>query len=286
MKNEKKPLPLKLKNADFNLEEENIKINIKIDIPEKLYKYYSISDYSVKGLRNNTMYFSHSHLLNDVMDGNFMLWDMSDFILQYQADRKINENNDNELTSNILKQLTESFLECRGVLSLSDTYKNELIWVHYTSETGYCVEIETIQFKKHIIKDRNENDLHFFPISYDNLNQINFLDSITYKVVPKDKKSNSKTVNANLPILYSFALKDNCWQYENEWRFLLRDKKFNSISFPLEIINDQDKLQEDDRKAGGNIEINPSTISKIILAPLFFNNSRFNKLEITNSNLL
>ncbi len=45
-------------------------------------------------------------------------------------------------------------------------------------------------------------------------------------------------------------------------------------------------MQEDDKKSGGNIEIDPKVISKIILAPLFFNNSRFNKLEITNGNFL
>lgn len=89
-----------------------------------------------------------------------------------------------------------------------------------------------------------------------------------------------------LPILYCFAQKDNCWKYENEWRFLLRDKKFNSISFPIEIINDEDKSMEDARKTGGNVEIDKDVISKVILAPLFFNNSRFNKLEITNSNFL
>ncbi|WAC42651.1 DUF2971 domain-containing protein [Pedobacter sp. SL55] len=286
MENEKLPLPLKLKNADFKFENQNIKIDIKTDIPEKLYKYYSITDYSVKGLKNNTMYFSHSHLLNDVMDGNFILWDMSEFIINYKADLNINYNIDSELTKEILKQLSEPFLECRGVLSLSDTYKNELIWAHYTSEIGYCLELETIQFKEHIEKNRNENDLYFFPISYDHLKQINFSDFINYKIVAKSKEINSKTVSAILPILYCFAQKDDCWKYENEWRFLLRDKKFNSISFPIEIINDQDKLEEDYRKSGGNIEINPKVISKIILAPLFFNNSRFNKLEVTNSNFL
>ncbi len=238
MENEKLPLPLKLKNVNFKFEDENIKIDIKTDIPEKLYKYYSISNYSVKGLKNNTMYFSHSHLLNDVMDGNFMLWDMSEFITQYKTDLNINYNIEGELTKSILKQLIKPFLECRGVLSLSDTYKNELIWAHYTSEIGYCLELETNQFKENIEKGRNANDLYFFPISYDNLKQINFSDFISYEIIPKNKEVNRKTVSAILPILYCFAQKDDCWKYENEWRFLLRDKKFNSISFPIEIIND------------------------------------------------
>jgi hypothetical protein len=282
MEDKKLPLTLHLENATFTQKEnKNIEVNIKTEVPKKLYKYYSLSNYSLKGLKNNTLYFSHANLLNDVMDGNFMLWNMEEFIIQYKNDMNINSNIDEELTINMLKKISKPILECRGILSLSDTYKNELIWAHYTSETGYCIEFETNDFKKSINENRHENDCYFFPISYDNLKQIDFSKYITFEIA-----NNEKTVNAMLPILYCFAQKDNSWKYEKEWRFLLHDKKFNSISFPIEIISDEDKSLEDVRKTGGNIEINKDVISKIILAPLFFNNSRFNKLEENNSNLL
>lgn len=282
MEDKKLPITLHLKNVTFEQKEDkNIQTNVIIEVPKKLYKYYSLSDYSLKGLKNNTLYFSHANLLNDVMDGNFMLWNMKEFIIQYKKEMNITSNIDDELTISIVKQISKPTLECRGVLSLSDTYKNELIWAHYTNETGYCIELETNDFKKCINGNRQENDCHFFPISYDDLKQIDISKYITFETT-----NNRKTVNAMLPILYCFAQKDNCWKYEKEWRFLLRDKKFNSISFPIEIINDEDKSQEDARKTGGNIGINKDVISKVILAPLFFNNSRFNKLEITNSNFL
>ncbi|MHA8101347.1 DUF2971 domain-containing protein [Aquirufa nivalisilvae] len=271
------PLTLDLENATFTQKEINdfeIDIKIKIDVPQKLYKYYSLSDYSLKGLKNNTLYFSHANLLNDVMDGNFMLWDMEDFITQYKKDRKINSDNDQELTIIGINQISKPILECRGILSLCGTYKNELIWAHYTNETGYCIELDTKDLKESLNDSHKSENCHFFPVSYNTLKQIDF-----FKYSHSKTRENKKNVSAILPLLYCFAQKDNCWKYENEWRFLLRDRKFNSISFPLEIINDEDKSQEDDRKIGGNIEINKDVISKVILAPLFFNNSRFNKEE-------
>lgn len=286
MENEKLPLPLPLINATFTEEEKTnkVKIDINTEIPKKLYKYYSVSDYSIKGLKNNTLYFSNSNLLNDVMDGNFKLWNMEEFIVEYKKDFNINYNIDEDITKNILKKITKPFLECRGVLSLSDTYKNELIWAHYTNETGYCLELDTDKFKENIEENRYENDLFFFPISYDDLERINFFKHISFQIEPKNKENNSKIYSAILPILYCFAQKDKCWNYEKEWRFLLRDKKFNSISIPTDIISDDEKLVENARKIGGNIEFKKEVISKVILAPLFFNNSRFNRLEVNSSN--
>lgn len=238
-----KPKLLSLENTSFELSNnsKNIEINVNLDEPKKLYKYYSLSDYSLKGLKKSTLYFSHSNLLNDVMDGNFMLWDMTKFIEKYKKDKCIKYELDNEIKKSILKQITKPFLECRGVLSLSDTYKNELLWAHYTNETGFCIELDTIKLKNNLYENNLENDYFFFPISYGKLKQIDFSEYINYEVEQKNSKFCSKKVNAMLPILYCFAQKDYTWKYENEWRILLRHKKFNSVSFPIDIINDEQK---------------------------------------------
>ncbi|MDI9310253.1 MAG: DUF2971 domain-containing protein [Limnohabitans sp.] len=284
MENKKLPSPLNLVKAKFTFEEKTTNVTIDIcknvDFPEKLYKYYSLSDYSLKALKNSTIYFSHAHLLNDVMDGNFSLWNMENFIIHHQKITGESRENTIKSVKKLVKELSNKVLECRGVLSLSDTYKNELLWIHYTNESGYCLEFETDNLKKCINQNREENDCLIFPISYDNLKQIDFFKYIAY-----EKKKDKIEYEAILAILYCFAQKGKFWKYENEWRFLLRDRKFNPISFPTEIINDDEKLIEDDRKSGGNIQINKDAISKVILAPLFFNNSRFNKLEIIDTNI-
>lgn len=279
-------IPLDLENAKFINDGNKINIDLKIKVPEKLYKYYSISNNSINSIKNGTLYFSHAHLLNDIMDGNFMLWDTKEFITEYKKEREIKGTNDHEFSKDILKKLIKPFLECRGILSLADTYKNELIWAHYCVENGYCLELDRLQLENNLKENRSEKDCHFFPVSYEkDLKQINFLEYISFKIVPKNINFESKKVDAILPLLYCFAQKDECWKYEKEWRFLLIDRKFNSISHPLEIIDDEQKSLEDSRKSGGNITINKNVIHRIILAPLFFNNTRFNNHEILNSNM-
>lgn len=272
---------LELDNATFTQTDEHIEIKNSEDIliPKKLYKYYSIKNHSTKSLINSTLYFSHAHLLNDVMDGNFMLWNIDNFVNNFIKERQgIDKRED---VVNEIKGFTEKFLKNRGVLSLSDNYKNELIWVHYTNEQGYCVELDTDNLLNTLKKNRQEKDLLFFPVSYNNLKQIDFADYITKKQIPS-KYENTKRleVNANLPILYCFAQKDKFWAYEKEWRLLINDKNFKSIEFPLSIIDDAAKKKENENKVSGNVNIGQNAINKIILAPLFFNNDRFNKSSI------
>lgn len=272
---------LKLENATFNQSKGNIKIELSEKIPNRLYKYYSVSKYAINGLKNKTLYFSHVHLLNDVMDGNFMLWDVKKFIADLISQRQ-GVDNENDIYEEV-KNLTKPFLKNKGVLSLSNTYKNELIWVHYTNERGYCLELETDKLLESVRENRNEKDVLFFPVSYDSLKQIDFAEYITSELIPKNDEFMTNKVNANLPILYCFAQKDKFWKYEKEWRLLINDKIFKSIEFPLTMMNDEEKTAENKGKSSGNVEIEKKAISKIILAPLFFNNERFNKSSINGT---
>lgn len=272
---------LKLNNAIFTQTNGRITVDFDKQIPKTLYKYYSVSHHAITGLKNKTLYFSHAHLLNDVMDGNFMLWDVEKFIANFISERQ-GVDNENDIYEKV-KNLIKPFLKNKGVLSLSNTYKNELIWVHYTNEYGYCLELETDKLLESVRKNRNEKDVLFFPISYNNLEQIDFAEHITTGLIPKNEKFMTRKVDANLPILYCFAQKDKFWEYEKEWRLLINDKSFKTIEFPLTIMNDEEKKTENENKSSRNVKIEKKTISKIILAPLFFNNERFNKSSINGT---
>jgi len=274
---------LKLSNATFTQTNGRIKVDFDKQIPKTLYKYYSVTNYAIEGLKNKTLYFSHAHLLNDVMDGNFMLWDVKKFIANLINERQ-GVDNENDIYEEV-RNFTKPFLKNKGVLSLSNTYKNELIWVHYTNECGYCIELDTDRLLESVRKNRNEKDILFYPVSYDNLKQIDFAEYITTELIPKNEKFMSRKVDANLPILYCFAQKDKFWKYEKEWRLLINDKSFKSIEFPLTIMNDEEKKTENKNKSSGNVEIEKKAISKIILAPLFFNNERFNKASINGTTI-
>ena len=64
------------------------------------------------------------------------------------------------------------------------------------------------------------------------------------------------------------SVKDKNWKYENEWRIILYKKSLGNVS----LVNDFNDIKElIDRK----VNFNHNYISKIILAPMFFNKELF-----------
>lgn len=250
-----------------------ISVNVKIEIPEKLYKYYSIDKNSNSSMKNSSLFFSHAHLLNDVMDGNFSLWNLNEYIEKYKRETKNTNDNETLIRSHLI-QLINPVLKYRGTLSLTDSYKNELFWAHYTKDRGYCIQLNT-QELNNFLKEEYKNNVLLFPINYSELKSINFHQKVLYETNGKNQ-----SVDAKIPIFYSFSVKDNFWNYENEWRFFLNHKDFEQISNPLEIISDELKKKELGNLSKRNIKINNKIIEKVILAIYFFNNERFNKIDL------
>src|SRR5690606_21384251 len=118
------------------------------------------------------------------------------------------------------------------------------------------------------------------PIDYGRLERINFKD-----YVAETTKDDKVSVNVNLPIIYTLAVKDEIWEYENEWRIILKKENLGKISHPLRIIDDKTYEEESKTLINRNINYNNNSISKIILSTLFFNHNRFNKIESNNENL-
>src|SRR5690606_5120673 len=102
---------------------------------------YSLDNKSNSSMKNCSLFFSHAHLLNDVMDGNFSLWNLNKYIEKYKKDTKSTDDNITLIKSH-LQQLINPILKYRGTLSLTDGYENELFWAHYTRDRGYCIEID------------------------------------------------------------------------------------------------------------------------------------------------
>ena len=252
-----------------------ISVNIKIDFPENLYKYYSIDKNSNSSLKNSSLFFSHAHLLNDIMDGNLSLWNLSEYIKKYKRETK-NTSTNLTLIRSHLTQLINPILKFRGTLSLTDCYKNELFWAHYTKDRGYCIQMNTYELEN-FLREKYKSKVLFFPINYGELKAINFHEKVIYGT-----DGENQSVDAKIPICYSFSVKENFWNYENEWRFFLNHKDFEHISNPLEIINDELKEVELSNLSKRNVKIENKIIEKVILALYFFNNERFNKKEVDN----
>lgn len=247
-----------------------IKLKEKVEIPKNLYKYYSLNKFSLESVKNKTFHFSHSFTMNDLMDGNFLLWDMEDFLNKFIEDKKLPKEIKKELHKNFLIKFSDEFLKYIGIFCASENYSNDLLWSHYTNEQGFCIEINVQNF----IDSLKNFTFHYFPIHYGELKQINI-----FKYGNLKKENFTKTMDLLLPIYYSLSMKEIFWNYENEWRFIIKNENFDKITNPLVLITQEQKNFEINALEKRNIKITDSVIEKVILSTVFFNNKRFSYNE-------
>lgn len=255
----------------------NIKINDGIQIPQTLYKYYSLSYRSIESLENQTIHFGHAFSMNDLMDGNFLLWDFDSFLDTFMYEMQLPLNEKRNLHIQLLQDISNGFLKYLGYFCLCENYTNDLLWTHYTAETGYCLEFD----REKLLDNFKEYQNYFFPINYNDLKKINLQDYSERTVV--DMKV---SVDANIPTFYSISHKEKFWSYEKEWRLVIRDESFTAIENPQVFISDEQKKIQIKNLESRNLKFNKDSVNKVILATLFFNNDRFNGFEKTESNTL
>lgn len=249
----KEASPLDLDRIKLELDEnEKLKIDLKDNLlPTQLYKYYLINDNSVNSFESEVIFIAHPDQLNDTMEGNLKLWDF-DKLLSMMKNDGINDT-ELEIKKKFFNEYRNEYFGCRGIICLTKSYQNNLFWPHYTNENGFCLEFNTDILEKSIGK----NNLHieskdFFPISYGELNKIDVLEFCSYKII-----NNEKDFNSLIPSMYTVAIKDKFWSYEDEWRIiiksklLLKDNSFRKLKYDLE------------------------SISRIFLAEKFFSKDRF-----------
>lgn len=253
-----------------------IRINDDIKIPELTYKYYYFNSNSLNSIKNETIHFGHSFTMNDLMDGNFLLWDFEDFLLDYMKERDLDMDYKEFYHKDLIRILSRDFLKHIGYFCLCENFQNDLLWTHYTNERGFCVEYNT----KALLENFDSYQKYFMPINYAELETIDFK-----KNSLKTIKDGKITVEANIPLFYSLVNKELFWSYEKEWRIIIRDEKFDSVSHPLEFNHEEVLAFQNDGMKNRNLKINDSCINKIILSTYFFDNSRFDSHELSNPTL-
>lgn len=259
--------------------ERNVKISLNkdIEIPELTYKYYYFNSNSLNSIKNETIHFGHSFTMNDLMDGNFLLWDFEDFLLDYMKERNLDMNFKEFYHKNLIRTLSRDFLKHVGYFCLRENFHNDLLWTHYTNERGFCVEYNT----KELLENFKSLQMYFVPINYDELKQINFK-----KNSLKTIKNNKVNIEANIPLFYSLVNKEKFWSYEKEWRIIVRDEKFDSVSHPLEFNIEQILEFEYDAIKNRNLKINDNCINRIILSTYFFDNNRFDMSQENGNQII
>lgn len=121
-----------------------------------------------------------------------------------------NFNDPFEITVTDKKQHTISHIEGLHILSLTNSFRNKLIWSHYTdSHKGVCL---TIKVPSHLV----------YPICYSTKrvyvdSNIDDIIATGTKIAKKSLDKDFSTLSENKKIAY---IKDKKWTYEKEYRIV------------------------------------------------------------------
>lgn len=200
-----------------------------MSIPEKLYKYRKFDTRTLGIFTDHGLYYSNPRVFNDPLDCRSIIkYDVNLDIIKeiinsmhdnkyesYKEWRNLFYPSDSELDLmahaklEIDKKINEEFSQY-GVLCLSGTWKNILMWSHYSDEhRGVCIEFDTTE-----ISHQN-----LTPVRYDRRPSIKASDIYLWKV-RRDEAAKRRIFDAH------FYSKAPDWQYEHEWRDISRDSKY------------------------------------------------------------
>jgi hypothetical protein len=217
-----------------------IQIDGKKDKPVFVTKYYPLNENSINALINRYFYASHPFELNDYLDASsFLLHATRPLDFKFYKNlfgNRLNEekllqlyNEDNTEKQSCRSYITlfwETISNIFGIISLSGSENNNLMWPHYAQESGFQLKFNTEELEESIKNKIGKNEVFgLFPVNY------------TDKLVPIDL---SKFNQHYIPFFYLTNIKLKSWNYENEWRFII-GKNYMGVPYsksPFELMPD------------------------------------------------
>lgn len=186
----------------------------------KLYKYAKFNEYSLKVLINKWIWYPAAKSLNDPFEFSFTLTESS--VYGMHIDDESLQEAENEMKS-------------MGVLSLSESCTNILMWAHYSDNySGFCIGF-----------DRNDDSGNILG-QYSNCIPVNYVKQIP-KYQPIELMDKTKVANI-------LTTKSDQWEYEKEWRLLTaHGNEENILPGPITEIIFGERLSESDRRSIKNI---------------------------------
>lgn len=223
---------------DYSLNENLPIINHSQSIPKSIFKFYSISKYSIDALSKNYLHASHPLELNDILDSShFLLYSSESIDYEYyknfykgvfEDENELIKLYDNDVNSNQCRKLISDIYDMSfnllGIISLTARENNTLMWPHYTQEKGFQIKFNSHSLIKNIEQNlkNDEGELFgFYPVNY------------TKTLNPIDI---SKFRNLHIPIAYLSNIKLADWSYEKEWR-IIASKKNMGIPYSKSGLN-------------------------------------------------
>jgi hypothetical protein len=205
-----------------------------LNLPEKLYKYESLSVQSLINLKTQTVYFAPPSGFNDPYDCALKAQIAEPTDSEIQALRetylakdwpehvkeKLEETSLEELkpalyraARNASEQIIENFILSRGVSCFSEVNDELLMWAHYADKyTGFCLEFST------------NNEL------FDKARKVDYVENMP--------KLNIKSIYADGErdeMMNLFCTKSKSWGYEKEWR-VIHGKAGTAYTYPREVL--------------------------------------------------
>ena len=237
-----------------------IKPSKEIIYPTTLYKYYALNKNNLHAFLNCQLYASQPEQFNDMFDSNFLLTDFTKIPFDKIAnifiplEKVIKAREYKEDPINFMYKFRNStysdWQERCGLSCFTSNQLNELMWAHYTSNSGFLVEY----------------DFHQFPVNIKGPYPINYIETLS--------TIDASMINPALAIIVSNLIKKNIWQYEQEYRFILypNDATFFTTTGRFPNVEDASKP-----KVQRLVKYPKTAIKKVLLGFNFFNHEKVSK---------
>ena len=241
------------------------------NIPPRVFKFYSLNNNSIDAFLNHYLFLSHPYHLNDLMDTYGYAIDTRNITPEIYNKLKNQIINHTPLMVNgvdfskldfeidrgcevLRKAISDSYFCFGGIVSLSSINRfNELMWSHYTNETGFMIEFDTLALLRSIKFHKLNN--HFKTLD---------IRPINYKPNPTGVSCVQHPDIEYINITNATQKKDD-WTYENEWRIIATS--YNFLGLPKSLaVQDEKYLDVSKRR----LYYDPSSIKRIFLGKKFF----------------
>lgn len=207
---------------------------LTLDFPEKLVRYRSFNEKSVKELIDGQVWLTSPTAFNDPFDCTLDYKNTYDFArtsaFNYKFYKKFYDQsdlhkkaafliglNDESAQESFRVELQRVFHDTAkkfGFLCFSTSEKIGLMWSHYAEgHKGFCVEYDVGELKNAVLSSREMflGKVEYEPVAYLTYEEFekSLLDKEEFDAVDKDPLHRK-----------AFLTKDKNWEYESEWRLI------------------------------------------------------------------
>lgn len=194
--------------------------------PDILYKYYSYNTmYNENRLRGELFFSSPIHF-NDVFDAQHEIINNSDKINVRDAINRLKEigfDNPEDVLKTLRNGSEQSKDKCKmevrhrqiehvGILCLTNSPLNLLMWAYYGNNEGYCIEYDMSKLRDCIGLKLKELNLN--PQKRCRAERVSYLNSLPSAPLFFEEKNNINPFN-------KYFCKAKAWEHENEYRIAI-----------------------------------------------------------------